>query len=79
VLDTAIAQDDQVTVDLRDVTFLDGRAMRILLQAAHRLDGRGGRLRVESAPSMASHMLALCGNPCPFDIVGSGEGLAPDL
>lgn len=66
VLDLTIAQDDRLVVDLRDVTFMDGRAMRALLTAAGRLHARGGGLQVRAAPPMARRLVGLCGQPCPF-------------
>jgi anti-anti-sigma factor len=62
VLDRALADDPDVVVDLRAVTFIDAAGIRAFLGAASVLNG-SGPLRIVNAPRLA----------WMFELVGLGD------
>lgn len=57
----AIRGGDDVTVDLRDVAFVDIVALRLFVEAARELHADGRRLTLLGAPDPASRVLEMLG------------------
>ena len=51
----------RLTVDLRDVTFMDSSGIAVLLRAYRRLGALGGEVRVHNVPPQAARVLRAAG------------------
>jgi anti-anti-sigma factor len=65
----------EVTVDLRELDFMDSSGLHVLLRARHRADGEPGRLHVVVDPGPVQRLLRLAGADVPLGLAdGGGTG-----
>ncbi|MBT2383720.1 STAS domain-containing protein [Streptomyces sp. ISL-11] len=58
-----------IVIDLRRVTFLDASGLRLLLRARHRVNSRGGRLRLVRGVPRVSRVMRIAGVESGFTVV----------
>jgi anti-anti-sigma factor len=59
VIETALADDDDLVLDLRELRFINAAGVRILDETAHRLAERGGQLVIACPPPIVRRVLKL--------------------
>jgi anti-sigma B factor antagonist len=62
----------EVTVDLREVEFMDSSGVHVLLRARQGADGTPGRLEVVVDPGPVQELLRLTGADGPLGLVADG-------
>jgi anti-anti-sigma factor len=68
LVDEAAARWREVTVDLSNVTFMDGSGLDALLAARSRVQHRGGRFRIRSPHPSVRYVLQLTQTEDAFEV-----------